>query len=110
MDQLVVGQGSGGCHLIAKLVHIARGVRGLNSGGSRILGFVIRSAYVGLVLRLDLDVLRHVPVMVANKHMTIESCAICRRMCGRLEPIIMMIIIMIVNMGGEGRVGEGRGG
>ena len=28
-DQLVMGQGSGGCHLIAKLGHRARGVRGL---------------------------------------------------------------------------------
>ncbi len=29
----------------------------LNFGGNRILGFVIRSTYFGLVLRLDLDVL-----------------------------------------------------
>ena len=29
----------------------------LNLGGSRILGFVLRSAYFGLILRLDLDVL-----------------------------------------------------
>ena len=29
----------------------------LNLGGSRILGFVIRSAYFGLILRLDLDIL-----------------------------------------------------
>ena len=29
----------------------------LNLGGSRILGFVTRSAYYGLILRLELDVL-----------------------------------------------------
>ena len=29
----------------------------LNFGGNRILSFVIRSAYFGLLLRLDLDVL-----------------------------------------------------
>ena len=56
----------------------------LNFGGSRILGFVIRSAYFVLVLRLDLNVLGHAPVMVANRNITIESCAICRRMCDRL--------------------------
>ena len=46
----------------------------LNLGGSRILGFVIRSAYFGLIfLRLDFDVLWHVPVIVANRN----SCKLC---------------------------------
>ena len=42
-DQLVVGQGSGGRHLIATLDHRTRCARiDLNLGGRRILGFVIR--------------------------------------------------------------------
>ena len=33
--------------------------------------------------------------MVANRNMTIESCAICRRMCGRLELMMMMMMMMM---------------
>ena len=51
----------------------------LNLGGSLILGFIIRSTYFGLILRLDLDILWHVPVVVAKSNNTVASCVSPRR-------------------------------